>query len=985
MTRPAQKKTAIPLIAIVLGAVLVVLVVIAALAAGPDNGSGTVTGPSASTVHISEYMSANDGTAVDSNGACSDWIELHNTGGAPVSLHGYTLVRGGTAAALPDLTVPANGYAVVFCDGVGRAADTMALRLSAGGGDTLLLKDSTGAAIEQFNTILLDSDISAVRQADGAFARSAYATPGFANDEQGLAALTAARTGQNGGIVLSEIMAACRISRPDGDGDFCDYIEVANLSDKAVDLTGYSLSDSEKAPYKWQFPSRILAPGEVALVVCGGKSGSADASELHAPFRISASEATVCLSDAQGRIVDKAVIKAAADDCAYVRGSDGSFTATYDISPAYPNTKEGVAAFRAWLDTKRGTGLRINEYMTRNNTVTCIAGKCYDWVELYNGSGAALDLSGYTVTDDLTDPDKYTLSGSLKAGGYLVLYATNGTVTTNKSYIQLPFNLDSEGGVFALFAPDGALVDAAVLGGIPMDVSRGRAEGQAGFVYFDKPTKGKANGGVGYPLSTPLPTAKTAGGIYDGVSSVTVAFEGQGTLYYTLDGNEPTAASQRYSGPFELTATTAVRVMAVDADSIPSDTLTVSYIINENHTMDVVSLVSPPDGLFSKETGIYSLGNAADTYPYTGANFWKNWERAAHIELLCRDDEPGFSVDCGIRIFGGMSRMYEKKALAVKFRDSYGCGTLEYPVFDSREAMWYESLLLRCSGQDRLRTVMKDVAATSLIDTLDSVEVQAYRPVILYINGEYWGIYYIREKIDENFLSAHANVSADSVDLLQGNSGVNAGSNKEYLALLDYIKKNDLSRPDVYKYVTDRVDVQSFADYLISQIYFANNDAGNVRFYRSSDENSDGKWRWIIYDTDLCWAPSSDRIWYLINPAGTGAGQNFNTTMINGLLESDDFRALFLERLEYLMKNVYTTERVVGRVDELYNLLKPEIRRNFDRWNPKIDWETNVQALRNFAKSRQKVIMNEFLNSARVRNAFGYTEAQIKNCFEEGT
>jgi hypothetical protein len=123
----------------------------------------------------------------------------------------------------------------------------------------------------------------------------------------------------------------------------------------------------------------------------------------------------------------------------------------------------------------------------------------------------------------------------------------------------------------------------------------------------------------------------------------------------------------------------------------------------------------------------------------------------------------------------------------------------------------------------------------------------------------------------------------------------------------------------------------------------------------------------------------------MINPAGTGAAQNFNTTMINGLLESADFRALFLERVEYLMKNVYTTERVVGRVDELYNLLKPEAQRNFERWNPKIDWEGNVQALRNFAKGRQKVIMNELLNSARVRNAFGYTEAQIRNCFEEGT
>ena len=166
--------------------------------------------------------------------------------------------------------------------------------------------------------------------------------------------------------------------------------------------------------------------------------------------------------------------------------------------------------------------------------------------------------------------------------------------------------------------------------------------------------------------------------------------------------------------------------------------------------MDVVSVTSDPDGLFSHDRGILVLGGGSPAYPHNGANFFQDWERYAHVELLPKNgpggEDPGFSADCGLKVFGGMSRIYEKKSLALNFRDCYGTSSLDYPVFDSRDFGEYDNLILRTSGQDRLLTVMKDAMFTSVLDDAGVGFVQAYRPVVMYLNGDYYGVRYIRER-----------------------------------------------------------------------------------------------------------------------------------------------------------------------------------------------------------------------------------------------
>ena len=958
----------------ILGAVFILFTLLALLITPRDAEAAPNITVQNSLLQISEYMSSNTAYP-DADGNFCDWVELHNVGRKALSLSGYALTDGNNTWMLPAMQLESDGYLVIFCDGEGKKDLHSNLKLKAAGGETLGIKNAAGEMVESIQTISLQTNTSAIR-GEKTFTASERFTPGFANTDEGYQSFIATRTAEQNDLVLSEVMAANGATIQDADGLFPDYIEVTNRSDKDIPLQNYGLSNDEAEPLKFRFPALTLKPGETVLVFASGKGHSADSAELHATFKLNKGSDTVYLSNPSGIRIDSVEINGLATDEALVRGEGDAWTRSDSPSPGYPNTDAGISAFWEAQDQKRPGPILINEAMTRNTKYgRALSGKFQDWIELYNPTNQAVNLNGWHLSNDPEQPDLFALPNvSIPAGGYLLVYATGGTIVNSSAYIQANFKLDSTECAVILTDPNGVAADFVSLNNLPLNTSRGRTAGGHGFSYYSTPTPGAANSGTAVRQLTATPVAQTAAGIYNGVNAVEVPLSGSGAIYYTTDGSVPTTSSQRYTGPLTLTKTTAVRAVAVQEGRMVSDVMTASYIINENHTMDVVSLASDPDGLFDPNKGIYTDKN------YNGRGM--NYERAANIEFF-GEGEPGFSLGCGVRIFGGASRMYEKKSLSIKFRDCYGASHLDYPVFDSRDFTYYNSLLLRSSGQERLRTMFKDAMTTSLVDDLGLMQVQAYRPVVVYINGQYWGVYNIREKIDENFIATHENVSPGSVDLLQGNSAVNAGSNEDYKAMLEYVRahKNSMNTDEVYNYLDARMDFVNYCDYYIAEIYCSNNDAGNIRFYRSSE--TDGKWRWILYDTDQGFAGSrTDRIWYNIKPGGTGTQNAFSTDLIYNLLKNDKFRALFVERLEYNMKNVWNTERVLARIDEFYNRYNPEVARNFQRWNPyTLVWENEVEAFRVFARNRQKYIKKE-LSTDPVASVFKLSAEEIDRIFE---
>lgn len=949
-----------------------------------------------SPLYISEYMTSNS-HFYDEQGDDADWIEVCNSGTEPLNLRGFALVMGSRSFMFPSQELEPGGYALVWLDGGGHTDWHAPFKLVAEGGETVYLKNRSGDVVDEIVTQTLVKNTSVTRLPDGVGGMtdtvSASPTPGFENTEAGAAAYTASRYIENDtGIILNEILAANGSAVADEFGNYVDYIELRNATGKAVDISGFGLTDREDNPLKWAFPKGTTIPAngyvlvhlspEYELVAEDGTTTLKESTTgaYLAPFGLNKLGETVFLANAAGFFLDKVETGELKKDQALVRQEDGSWIRSFAASPGYANTAEGVTQSQQGQGTALSADdMQISEASSRNTAFVPVEEQYFDWIELYNPTDKPLCLSGYTLSDDLAAPDKYKLPDvTVPAGGYYLLYATDKPLTDAPA---TGFNLN--GSCFAaLFSPAGKQLDYIRLTELPQNVSKGRQLGSAEWLYFDTPTPGKANG-QGLPRMADAPVADVASGIYDGVSDMTVTLSGEGAIYYTTDGSVPTASSSRYTAPLTLTKTTALRAICVADGAVNSTAATFSYILNGNHTADVLSLVSDPDGLFSEETGIYATGpNASSNFPYSGANFWQDWERACTAQLLSNGGkEDGFSVECGVSIFGAYSRAYSKKSMKIRFRDIYGTGKLNYPVFSNRNFTEYECLVIRTGGQDSHKTMIKDDLTVSLADEL--VDTMATRPVVLYINGDYYGMYYIREKISDDFIASHYNVSPESVDLLQANGyTVNAGSNEEWFALMDYVKSHDLSVDAHYQYVTDRIDVQNYVDYLIAELYCGNTDQGNIRFFRSSE--GDGKWRWILYDTDLGFQGGRlNSAWELFNPSGTGASDAISTTLVNKLFKNDKFRALFVERLEYQMDNVWNTPRVLSYIDRFVEAWGAEGQRNHDHWGYETPWESAISDLRYFARNRMDALRDEFETSQRVRNIIALTDEELDRCFKE--
>lgn len=991
---PALKRYRRQLLCGILAALL--LTVPAAIALTPD-WAGTGERPltyGESPLYISEYMSAN-GHFPDNEGDSADWIEVCNGGSEPLSLRGFALVMGRRSFMFPRITLEPGAFAVVWLDGGGNSAWHAPFLLKAAGGETVYLKNRSGDVVDELSTRALERNTSVIRTpVDGGMTEtvSTSPTPGFANTDEGAAAYLASRYVENDtGVVINEIMTANASAFSDEFGGYPDYVELRNTTGHAVDLSGFGLSDREDDPLKWRFPSGTSIPAKGVLLVClssgyavtdeSGKTTCVESQTgaLLAPFGLSKLGETVYLANRAGYFLEKADCGSRKTDEALLRQEDGSFIASFAASPGYENTDEGAGkAQQAQEFTASDDDLQISEASSRNTACAPVEGIYYDWIELYNPTERALSLSGYTLTDDLSVPAKYALPDmTLAAGEHLLVYATDDTP---KGVLSTGFPLNGSC-VAALYAPGGKMLDRVRLTELPQNVSKGRPKGSSVWVYYTDPTPGKPNG-EGLSRIASAPTADRAPGQYNESGTLTVTLSGEGTIRYTTDGSVPTASSPRYTGPLTLNKTAVIRAVCQADGAVTSPAATFSYILNEHHTVDVVSLVSDPDGLFSEESGIYATGaHASSSFPYLGANFWKDWERACTVQLLPIGEETGFSADCGVSIFGAYSRAYEKKSFKLRFRDIYGAGKLNYPVFQNRDFSTYESLVLRAGGQDTFRCLMKDDLTTTLADGI--LDVMASRPIILYINGAYYGTYYIREKISADFVASHYGVSPESVDLLQANGyTVNAGSNTEWLSLMDFVKSHDLTKEENYRYVTDRIDEQNYIDYLIAELYCGNTDQGNIRFFRSSE--GDGKWRWILYDTDMGFQGGRlNSVWELLNPSGTGASDAISTTLVNKLLKNRMFRDKFVARLEYQMDNIWNTDRVIGMIDRFADVWKDEAKRNSVRWDHSTDWATNVEGLRYFARHRMGALRDEFETSARVRAIIALTDAELDRCFKE--
>ncbi|HZK24357.1 MAG TPA: CotH kinase family protein [Oscillospiraceae bacterium] len=927
------------------------------------------------SLYINEVMSSNQCTIPDEDGDYADWCELYNAGTTSLDLEGYWLSDDPTNPLrweFPAVTIAPGEYLLIFTSGKDRsdpAGPYLHTNFSLSEGETLIVSSPEMRPIDSVELGPLYANVSWGRHPRSSDLWLYYltATPGVANATLGYEQFTR-EPAKNINVQINEFMTTNRTSIMDLDGDLSDWIEFYNAGDTEQNLEGFWLSDSSDDPFKWRFPEIILQPGEYLLVFASGKNSTADKHNLHTNFKLNQTQEQLVFSTAEGHSIEEIDFSQMIANVSYGRSPDSTAWFYYPLpTPGRGNETQGHKNLTG-TTLPLSYQLHLNEVQTMNrSTLHDEDGDFTDWIELYNAGTSPIDLAGFGLSDQEAEPFRWKLPAvTMEPQSYLLVFASGKDRRTPAKNLHTNFKLNLSGETILLTAPSGERVDSLVTGRLESGLSAGRyPDGANGRHFFMQPSPGASNTGTPLTGRAPEPVFSTPGGFYDDTITLTLAPSlslAGAVIRYTTNGQEPTANSPLYKSPLSLNKTTIIRAKCFANGLLASKTANNSYFIKENTPLTVISILIDPQDLWDKKQGIYVLGSNADPeFPHVGANFWQDWEKPSHLQLYETNGKLGLSTDVGLRIGGQYSRAMPQKAFNIFARNQYGSDVLEYPFFPDKELTTQKAITLRQSGQDATMSKIRDCLMTSLLSET-TLDYQAYRPAIVYLNGEYWGIYNIRERINEYFLAYNHDLNPQQIDLLQGNTIVRAGDSKHYVAMREFVADHDMSKQENYDYLQTQMDLDNFIDYWLAEIYFANTDNANIRFWR---EKSDaGKWRWIVYDTD--WGffnVNHNTLASVTNPEGTGVGRNLYTTLLVNLLKNKDFKTKFIQRGAYHLKHTFSAERVIQRIDEMASVIEPEMPKHLKRWGGSMsEWQYHIQRLKNFAEKRPALVANHFQN-----------------------
>lgn len=729
-------------------------------------------------------------------------------------------------------------------------------------------------------------------------------------------------------IVINEVMSdnerLCM-------GHDLDWIELQNSEEFAVSLDDYYLTDNMDHPHAFHLQG-LEIPAEGYLVITLNDD---------APFKLSSSGESVYLVYGNTAI----------SQLSFPETTKGEAVDTNGIceypTPGFANTEAG---YLEYLQTLALPDLIINEVMSSNSKYLPISGECYDLVELKNNSANPIDLTGYYLSDKRSEPQRFSLPAvTLEPGSFLVIYCS-GLPALGEYHTS--FKLSADGETLYLSKGD-QFVDIL---SIPTQLQKNKSYGRNGNipVYLDEPSFGNENVN-GYFKNIAAPFASVDSGIYD--EPITVTLSGEGDIYYTLNGTEPTVSSNRYEDPITITDVTTLRCLSVSEDRT-SAVSSYTYAIGSKHELPVL-VVSIPQNSLTGDTGVLNHRDRDHAY-----------EHQAMVTLIEQGQEK-FSVPCGFRLHGNDSRYCAKQNFQLRFRSEYGTSKLEYPLFETLEIDTFNSLLLKGGSEDCYKAVLRDELATAIAaDT--SLYTQAMKPVVLYLGGEYWGIYYIRERFSDDYVASHLGVTEESVDICYSTYAYEQnGDNEDFLAIRQYCKTHDMSTEENFNYLCSKIDVQSLMDWYICRSYVGDNDLANIRRFRSDE--TDGLWRWMYYDLD--WSFSF---------AGYGLfsdhmkDANGDRTLMRAAIASEAGRDMFLKRYAELMNTVLNEAYINATLDTITAQIDSEMPRDRERWDSSYErWQNYVQEIRSFLADgkRTKHILRD------LKSYFDLSDSEMEHYF----
>ena len=471
------------------------------------------------------------------------------------------------------------------------------------------------------------------------------------------------------------------------------------------------------------------------------------------------------------------------------------------------------------------------------------------------------------------------------------------------------------------------------------------------------------------------PQFSHSSGMYEEDFQLTITQKGDADIYYTVDGSEPTKDSLKYEGPITITNATqnpngissydpglisgrgiytaptenvdkctVIKAVAIDDDETASEVVTNTYFVGINNEtygkLPIVSISMDESSLYDYENGIYVLGEVYDEYmkqnpfeEYSGgvqANYNQrgmDWERKCHIQYFDSLGTECISQDVGIRIQGMYSRMNYQKSCSIRSREEYGEATMNYNFFGEGTANSDYAML---SLQNIEENKYVDPYVSMLASPLDLDTVTSYKAVVVFINGEYWGMYTLRPSVSVEYISKKYDIEEDDILLAKadgyGNYKIESGRARDigfFNKVIKYADTHDMSKDEYYDELCEMMDERSFASWFAAEIYLANNDCikperpdNNVKIWRTmmangKNEYYDGKWRWMLFDVDKGIGYKNDASYD--DMQARALDDNPNSTMqqlFKNLIVNEKFRTIFVNQFRNLGTTIFNQDMV---------------------------------------------------------------------------
>ncbi len=709
-----------------------------------------------------------------------------------------------------------------------------------------------------------------------------------------------------------------------------------------------------------------------------------------------------------------------------------------------PVAEEVPRFYRVLVETSVAGLLQITEVMSDTTAVfPDAAGAFWDWIEVFNPRDQALDLEGFALSDDPLRPGRWRFPQRwIQPGQRVVVYASGLDRVGPGDELHTDFRIDAAGETVTLSDSVGRIVDQVTVPRLGPNESLGRPpNSEAGeWVVYSKSqaTPGGANGVVALGPPLPPPVFSVDSGFHAAGAEVVLELRGSPTnalIRYTTNGDPVTVVSPAWSGPLRIQRSMVVRAKAYLEARSSAESMR-SYFFGVSHDLPVISLAAAGSNFDFKNGYLIGMGTSVlsasgqvlQSYPYSGSNAWKDREIEVGFEFFDTDRKSKVRQKVGMSVYGGWgSRGYPQKSYALSARAKYGDGNLAYRFFPDRPMDEFEALVLRNSGNDNQSThqtavrspitqfgpvttygsyfvngqftLMRDALLQRLLDDT-GLDTQAYRPAVVYLNGDYWGLHNLREKLNEHYVIGNHSVPRGGLDLIEGYGTVIAGDSQAYTAMRSFVTTKDLTIQTNLQTLLDRhLDLDNFLDYNASVAYFQNFDIGNIKCWRPRVPN--GRFRWIVYDQDYgfhLWRPevyvpamardyaSYDNMFaFLTAGSGTGTGwpnEGGRTLMLRRLLTNPGVRTRFIQRCADLLNGPFREERVESTIRSMAAVIRPEMSRHLQRWSfaelqkrgygkpyqaeyepfTLATWEKNLDALSDFARRRPAKLRQDCLD-----------------------